>query len=76
MMLQKMSPPQSQSGVTGRVGHRSQDSDAHQQQTDPLLIQQISRLHEAYPWHMREADDSNMCTIPSQHRVTMQILEH
>jgi hypothetical protein len=34
----------------------------------------MNPLHEVY--HVRGEDDSNMTTIPSQHRVTMQILEH
>ena len=34
-----------------RVGHISQDGDAQQQETDPLLLPQLIRIHEAY--HVR-----------------------
>ncbi len=56
------------------VGRSSQDGDAQQQEADPLFLPQLTKLSESY--HVREWDDSNMTTIPSQHRVTMQILEH
>ena len=38
------------------------------------LFLQLTRLHEAY--NVRGEDASNMPTIPSQHRVNMQILKH
>ena len=66
--------PQSQPGTGARVGRSQQDSDAQQQEAGPLLLPQLTRLHEAY--HVRGEDASNMPTIPSQHRVTMQILNH
>ena len=67
-------PSQSQvyAGVSG--GLSSQDGDAQQQEDAPLLLPQVNRLSEAY--HVRGEDGSNMTTIPSQHRVTMQILDH
>ena len=37
--------PQSQPGMRVRVGHRSQDGDAQQEETGPLLIPQFSRFH-------------------------------
>ncbi len=66
-------PPQPQPGARARVGRSSQDGDAQQQEAG-LLLPQLTRLSEAY--HVRGEDDTNMPTIPSQHRVTMQILEH
>ena len=67
-------PPQSHPGERTRVGHSQQDDNAHQQETDPLLLPQLSWLHEAY--NDRGEDASNMPNIPLQHRVTMQILKH
>jgi hypothetical protein len=63
-------PPQSQSDVSARVGRISQDGDAQQQETGPLLIAQIYRLHEFY--HVRGEDDS-MTTIPSQHTSNLRL---
>jgi hypothetical protein len=66
-------PPQPQSDTRARVGRSSQDGDSQQQEAGPLLPKH-TRISEAY--HVCGEDDSNMTTIPSQHRVTMQILEH
>ena len=30
-----------------RVGHSQQDGDEHQKETDPLLLPELTRLHEA-----------------------------
>ena len=65
-------PPQSQSGTRGRVGHSQQDGDARQQEADPRLLPQLTRLHEAY--HARGEDVSNVVSIPTQHRGTQKIL--
>ena len=34
--------PQSHPGVRARVGHSQQDGDTHQEETDPLLLPQLS----------------------------------
>ena len=65
-------PPQSQPGARARVGRSQQDGDAQQQEAGPLLLPQLTRLHEAY--HARGEDTSNVAAIPAQHRVTQQIL--
>ncbi len=67
-------PSQPETNERARLGHSSQDGDAQQRETGPLLIPQLTRLHEAY--HVRGEDTSNMPTIPSEHRVTIQILKH
>ena len=67
-------PSQSQAQVGASGGLSSQDGDAQQQEAAPLLLPQLNRLSQAY--HVRGEDASNMPTIPSQHRVTMQILDH
>ena len=61
-------PPQSQPGARSRVGRRQQDGDAQQQEASPLLLPQLTRLHEDY--HVWGEDASNMTNIPFQHRVT------
>ena len=65
-------PQQSRSGVRDRVGRSQQDGDAQEHEADPLLLPQLTRLHEVY--HSRGEDDSNVATIPDQNRVTHQIL--
>ena len=65
-------PPKSQPGERARVGRSQQDGDAQQQEAGPLLLPQLTRLHEAY--HVQGEDASSMPNIPLQHRVTMQIL--
>jgi hypothetical protein len=55
-------------------GHSSQDGDSQQQETGPLLIPQLNRLNEAFL--VRGEDASNMPTIPTQKRITTQILKH
>ena len=67
-------PPQSQTSMGARVGRSQQDGDAQQQEAAPLFLPQLNRISEAY--HVRGEDASNMSPIPSQHRMTMQILDH
>ena len=50
-------PPQSQSDTRASVGLSQQDGDT-QKETLPLLLPQLTRLHEAY--HVRGEDVSNM----------------
>ena len=57
-----------------RLGRSSQDGDSQQQQAGPLLIAQLNRLNEAFL--VRGGHASNMPTIPSQNRVTQQIIKH
>ena len=42
--------------------------------SDLVLLPHLTRLHETY--RVGEGDPSKMTTIPSQHRVTIQILKH
>ena len=56
-------PPEYQSDVRSRLGFRSQDGDAQQEEAGPLLIPQVTRLYEDY--HVRGEDVSNMTNIPS-----------
>jgi hypothetical protein len=65
-------PPQSQPGTGDSVARSHQDCDAQQQEAGPLLIPQLNRLHEAY--FLRGDDASNVAAIPTQNRLTHQIL--
>ncbi len=65
-------PPQSQPGTGARVGRSQQDGDAQQQEAGPLLIPQLNGLHQANI--VRGKDDSNVAAIPTQNRLTHQIL--
>ncbi len=67
-------PPQSQPDARASVGRSQQDGDAQDQEADPLLLPQLTRLHETY--HVRGEDDSNIPNILLQHRVTIQVLKH
>jgi hypothetical protein len=51
--------PQSQPGAGARVGSSQQDGDAQQQEAGPLLLPQLTRLHEAY--HVRGEDAFPTC---------------
>ena len=42
------SPPQSQLDVRDRVGRSQQDGDSQDQETNPLLLPQVTRFHDAY----------------------------
>ena len=53
-------------------GRNSQDGDSQQQEVGILLIPQLNRLNEAFL--VRGEDASNMLTIPSQNKVTQQII--
>ena len=70
-MTRRTLGPQSQSVVRASVGRSQQDGDAQQQEAGPLLLPQLTRLHETY--HVRGEDASNMTNIPLQHLVTMEI---
>ena len=67
-----IAPPQFQPGTAARVGRSQQDGDAQQQEAAPLLLPQLNCLQEAYI--VRGEDASNVVAIPTQHRVTQQIL--
>ena len=63
-------PPQFVTGT--RVGRRQQDYDTQQQEDAPLFLPYLNKLHEAsIVWG---EDTSNVTTIPSQNRLTHQIL--
>ncbi len=57
-----------------RPAHDSQDGldGASHQETVLLFLPQLNQLHE--PSFVREEDTSNVVVIPTQHRVTQQIL--
>jgi hypothetical protein len=69
------SPSEVNTGTCARLS--SQDGVSHQQETDSLSLPQINRLFEvSFVWD--ESSDSNADTsvIPSQHRVTQQLISH
>ena len=63
--------PHLKPAVRTRSGCDSQDGVPQQQEDAPLFIPQFDRHHEAF---VRIEDDSNTVVIPSQHRVTQQII--
>ena len=65
-------PLPAQPGARARPGRNSQDGDSQQQEVGPLLIPQLNRRNEAFL--VRGEDASNMLTIPSQNKVTQQII--
>jgi hypothetical protein len=71
--------PSSQSQVNIGAGPRpsSQDGVAQLQEPVPLSLPQINRLIEAsFVWDERSASNTDVTVIPSQFKVTKQILLH
>ena len=69
----------SQSQVNVGSGPRpsSQDGVSHLQEPVPLSLPQLNRLVEAsFVWDESSASNAHVAVIPSQHRVTQQILSH
>ena len=70
------SPSQVNTGAGARLS--SQDGVSHQQETATLMLPQLNRLFEAsFVWDeisVSNADDVDV--IPSQYRVTQQLLSH
>ena len=62
-------PSQSQVNVGAGVRPSSQDGVSQQQEPAPLSLPQLNRLVEA-------SFNADVAVIPSQHRVTQQILSH
>jgi hypothetical protein len=70
-------PSQSQINGGTSGGLSSQDGVSHQQQADPLSIPELNHLIETS--FVRDASSTSnvdVTVIPSQHRVTQQILIH
>ena len=67
-------PPPAQPGARARPARDSQDGldGASQQEAAPLFLPQLNQLHELS--FVRGEDASNVVAIPTQHRVTQQIL--
>jgi hypothetical protein len=71
--------PNSQSQVNVGSGARpsSQDGVSQQQEPAPLSLPQLNRLVEAsFVWDESSVSNAHVAVIPSQHRVTQQILSH
>jgi hypothetical protein len=69
--------PQSQVNVGGSARLRSQDDVSHQQGAAPLSLPQFNLLFEAsFVRDESSASDTDVAAIPSQHKVTQQILSH
>ena len=66
---------QAQAHVGSNDGLSSQDGASQQQEDTSFNVPQINRLHEVYI--VRGEDDSNgvVTAIPSQYKVTLQILK-
>ena len=70
-------PSQSQVNVRTGVRSSSQDGVSQQQEPAPLSLPQLNRLVEAsFVWDESSASNADVAVIPSQHRVTQQILIH
>jgi hypothetical protein len=69
------SPSQVNTGAGGRL--RSQDGVSQPQETASLSLPQLNRLIEAsFVRDETSASNADATAIPSQHRVTQQILSH
>ena len=69
----------SQSQVNAGAGARlsSQDGVSHQEETASLSLPQLNRLLEAsFVRDESSASNADVAVIPSQHRVTQQLLRH
>ena len=68
-------PPPAQPGVRARPGRNSQDGVSQQQETAPLFLPQLNRLHcdEASG---EDASNVAVAAIPVQNRLTHQIIQH
>ena len=64
-------PPPTQPGARARSARDPQVDGASQQEAAPLYLPRLDRLYEASSWG---EDASNAVVIPSQHRVTQQII--
>jgi hypothetical protein len=70
-------PSQSQINAGASGGLSSQDGVSQQQEAAPLSIPQLNRLIEAsFVRDESSASNADVIDIPSQHRVTQQILSH
>ncbi len=69
------SPSQVNTGAGARLS--SQDGVSQQQETTSLSLPQINRLFEAsFVWDESSVSNSDTTVIPSQNRVTHQLLSH
>ena len=69
------SPSQVNAGACARP--RSQDGVSQQQETTSLSLPQLNRLIEAsFVRDESSASNADTAVIPSQHRVTQQLLSH
>ena len=70
-------PSQSQVNVGASARLRSQDDVSQQQGAAPLSLPQLNRLFEAsFVRDESSASNADVASIPSQHKVTQQILSH
>ena len=70
-------PSQSQVNVGSSARLSSQDGVSQQQETAPLSLPQLNRLFEAsFVRDESSVSNADVAVIPSQHRVTQQILSH
>ena len=70
-------PSQSQVNVGASVRLSSQDGVSHHQETTPLSLPQFNRLFEvSFVRDESSASNVDVDVIPSQRRVTQQILSH
>ena len=67
-------PPPAQPGARARPGRDSQDGVSQQQETAPIFLPQLNRLHEVYIVRRDDVSNVAVVVIPTQHGVTQQII--
>ena len=66
---------QSQVHVGARGGRSSQDGVSQQQEAAPLVVPQLNRLHETFLVRGEDVSNVPVAVIPSQNRLTHQIVQ-
>ena len=70
-------PSQSQVNVGASTRLISQDGVSQHQETTPLSLPQLNLLFETtFVWDENSVSNADVDVIPSQHRVTQQMLRH
>jgi len=70
-------PSQSQTNIGSSAKLSSQDGVSQQQEAAPLSLPQLNRLFEAsFVWDESSTSNAGVTVIPSQFKVTQQILLH
>ncbi len=75
--MTETAPSQSQVNVGASATLYSQDDVSQQQGAAPLSLPQLNLLFEtSFVWDESSASNADVAAIPSQHKLTQQILSH